>query len=258
MQDLTVTLIQAPLDWEDKSANLHRFDQHLATLDGKTDLIILPEMFSTGFSMQPKPLAEAPTGPTIGWMAEKAQQTGAVIVGSLIVTENGAFYNRLIWMQPDGQSLFYDKRHLFTLSGEDRDYQPGNKKLIATLNGWKVCPLICYDLRFPVWSRNTHQYDLLLYVANWPEARRKAWISLLTARAIENQAYTIGLNRIGEDGNGLKYTGDSLAIDYAGDSLLQVTQQEGAYTLQLNYASQQTFRKKLAFLADQDPFKIID
>ncbi len=258
MRDLTVTLIQAPLDWEDKTANLQRFDRHIAALGGKTDLIVLPEMFSTGFSMQPAPLAEGPDGPTFSWMAQKVKETGAVITGSLIASENGAFYNRLVWMQPDGEFHYYNKRHLFTHSREDHNYQPGHKRLIAEINGWKVCPLICYDLRFPVWSRNTEQYDVLLYVANWPEPRRNAWKSLLIARAIENQAYTLGLNRIGTDGNGLSYTGDSLVADYAGEPILHVAQQEGAFTVQLNHEAQQTFRKKLAFLPDQDRFQILD
>ncbi|GJM34919.1 MAG: nitrilase family protein [Saprospiraceae bacterium] len=256
MQDLKITLVQSELDWEDKAANFRRFDQWLTPLKGQSDLVILPEMFTTGFSMNAAALAELPNGPTISWMAEKAQQTGAVITGSYIAKEKDHYYNRLIWMQPDGKFESYDKRHLFTLSGEEQHYRPGQQRLIVQLKGWKICPLICYDLRFPVWSRNTNHYDLLLYVANWPGVRRHAWKSLLTARAIENQTYTIGLNRVGQDANGLEYAGDSTVINYAGDVLVQLAEHEGVYTAHLSYSKQQTFRKKLAFLADQDKFDI--
>lgn len=189
-------------------------------------------------------------------MREMAAHTGAVICGSLMIAEHGKHYNRLIWMMPDGKVHWYDKRHLFTLAGEHRWYTAGQTRLLVTLKGWRILPLICYDLRFPVWSRNVDQYDLLIYVANWPERRRSAWQSLLQARAIENQAYTIGVNRVGEDENNIRYAGDSSVIDYQGTVLFQLAYQTGVQTLNLDYQEQQGFREKYAFLEDRDTFTI--
>jgi omega-amidase len=255
MKDLRATLIQADLYWEDKAANLSAFTAKLNRLDaGETDLVLLPEMFTTGFTMNAAPLAEPADGPTVEWMAEQAARLDAVVCGSFIALEAGRFYNRLVWMQPDGRYRTYDKRHLFTLAGEHHTYTPGQQRLLVEWRGWKVLPLICYDLRFPAWSRNLEGYDLLIYVANWPSPRRHHWRSLLAGRAIENQAYTLGVNRVGLDGNGYPHTGDTSAIDFAGEELLHLAQAEGCVTLTLSHQEQQAFRQKLPFLADRDTF----
>ena len=249
-----VTLIQARLNWENPEANRTYFSEKLAALQEPTDLIVLPEMFTTGFSMSPETLAEPMDGPTMQWLAEQARSKQAVITGSFIATENGQYFNRLVWMQPDGQLYTYDKRHLFTLAGEHEHYTPGQKHLIVEWKGWRIMPLICYDLRFPVWSRNTQGYDLLLYVANFPEIRSYAWQQLLTARAIENQAYTIGVNCVGKDGKGIQYSGDTVLHDYAGEVLYRVSHTEDVYTATLSKEDQNRFRQKFAFLQDRDAF----
>lgn len=254
---LRVTLLQSDLFWEDKQANLSNFDTKLQALNEPTDLVILPEMFTTGFSMRPAVLAEPMTGPTISWLTNKARELNAVITGSFICQEKEQYYNRLIWMQPDGNFFTYDKKHLFSLAKEGDFYTAGQKRLLVTLKGWKILPLICYDLRFPVWSRNTENYDLLLFVANWPKPRIQAWSSLLTARAIENQCYTIGVNRVGEDGNGMAHSGASVVIDYSGTLIYQVHQTEAVFTTTLSLAPQNHFRNKLRFLADRDKFQIL-
>ena len=256
MSNLRVTIIQSKLHWEDIDANLKMFDQKLEGLADKTDLIILPEMFTTGFSTNAAHLGEGMNGKTMEWLKEKAAALDCVITGSFIAEVQGRYLNRLVWMRPYGTYEVYDKRHLFTLANEHKYYTAGNKKLVVELKGWKVCPLICYDLRFPVWSRNVENYDLLLYVANFPAKRSYAWKTLLNARAIENQAYTIGVNRVGKDGNDLHYSGDSGIIDFMGKALYQVAEDEAIYTEELNYQDLQDFRKKLAFLADQDQFSI--
>ena len=219
MKNLKITLIQSNLFWEDKQKNLGHFGEKINTLEAQTDLIVLPEMFSTGFSMQPSLLAEPTDGPTIEWMKKQAKSKNAVVTGSVIIVENEKYYNRLFWVQPDGDFQTYDKRHLFTLANEHHYYAAGQSLLYTNLKGWKILPLICYDLRFPVWSRNTEDYDLLIYVANFPEKRAHAWKTLLQARAIENQAYTVGLNRVGYDGNDIYHSGDSCVLDYSGRTL---------------------------------------
>lgn len=256
METLRITLVQSELHWEDPEANRRAFSGRLAHLSGQTDLVVLPEMFSTGFSMRAAELAEPPEGPTMQWMLARAKELNAVIAGSLIVAERGSYYNRLVWMLPDGNYHTYDKRHLFTLAGEDRHYTRGNSHLLLTYRGWKILPLICYDLRFPVWARNTQNYDLLLFVANWPERRVAAWNTLLAARAIENQCYVAGVNRVGEDGNGVYHCGDSALYDYAGRQLYRCTHQEDIFTAHLQLEPQRTFREKLAFLQDRDQFRI--
>ena len=213
-------------------------------------------MFTTGFSMEPQPLAETMEGPTMEWLQQQAAELDAAIAGSFIVEALGTYFNRLVFMQPDGTFDFYDKRHLFTLAGEDTHYQAGKTRLEVVYKDWKICPLICYDLRFPVWSRNTNNYDLLLYLANWPEMRRLHWQRLLAARAIENQVYTVGLNRIGQDGNDYPYVGDTSVISFSGEVLFHVSQVEDVHTITLNKADQAAYRKKLAFLEDRDRFKI--
>ncbi len=256
MTDLRVTLVQSDLHWEDKAANLRQFTEKLNGLAGVTSLVVLPEMFTTGFTMNAGPLAEPTDGPTLDWMRQQAHQLDAVVTGSIIARENGNYYNRLLWVRPDGTYQKYDKRHLFTLAEEQHTYTPGQERLLVELKGWTVLPLICYDLRFPAWSRNLEDYHLLLYVANWPEMRRRAWQSLLAARAIENQAYTIGLNRVGKDGKDFPYTGDSSVFDFAGEELLHLAQAEGVFTLRLSFEAQEAFRRKLPFLADRDGVRI--
>lgn len=257
MQNLQVTLVQTNILWEKIDQNLLNFSQKLIPLQGQTDLIILPEMFSTGFSMTPDRVAEPMDGKTMQWLAHQAKETQAVVTGSFIATEHGNFYNRLVWMQPDGKYFIYDKKHLFTLAKENESYAAGTERLIVEWKGWKICPLICYDLRFPVWSRNNVGYDLLIYMASWPTPRINAWQTLLAGRAIENQAYTIGVNRVGEDENQLNYSGASSVIDYTGKTVYCAFDQEAIFTATLDLKKQQHFRTKLNFLADQDKFHFI-
>lgn len=255
MQSLSVSTIQADLKWEDPRANLRHFDAFLQAHTQKVDLIVLPEMFSTGFTMQPQHVAHH-ASQTIDWMRAKAAEKQAVMTGSIVVEEQKQYFNRLLWMRPDGTYDYYDKAHLFGLAGEDKPYTAGQRVRIFELKGWKVCPMICYDLRFPVWSRNTQGYDLLLYVASWPEARVGAWKTLLQARAIENQSYVIGVNRVGKDGNDYTYSGDSCVVNYAGDVVYRATGVEQLSTLSLDYQAQQDFREKLPYLKDQDTFEL--
>ncbi len=232
--------------------------EKLSPLRGRTDLIVLPEMFTTGFSMRPEGLAEPMDGPTVEWMREQAQDLGAALTGSFICGEGGRYYNRLIFMFPDGYCAQYDKKHCFTLAGEHEHYTPGREHLLVEWQGFRIRPLICYDLRFPVWSRNApdHSYDLLLYVANWPARRAAHWQNLLTARAIENQAYTVGVNIVGTDGNGLEYRGDSSLTDYAGEKIGELSLLEGVFTSKLSLENLQKYRQNLPFLADSDPFQL--
>ncbi|HWB63673.1 MAG TPA: amidohydrolase [Chitinophagales bacterium] len=256
VKNLKVTLIQANLHWEDVDANLIMFGEKIAGLKEATDLIVLPEMFSTGFSMNVAKLAEPMNNSkAIKWMRKMAAGKNAVITGSLMLEDGGAFYNRLIWMLPNGTFEQYDKRHLFSLSNEEKLYTPGNERIMVELKGWRVCPLVCYDLRFPVWSRNEpHGYDLLLYVANWPERRIYAWKQLLVARAIENQSYVIGLNRVGNDGNDIYHSGDSMVVDALGNVLYHKQHDEDVFTTELNYEELEKTRKALPFLKDADSF----
>ena len=256
METLRITLVQSKLHWEDPEANRRAFSGRLAHLSGQTDLVVLPEMFSTGFSMQAAELAEPLEGPTMQWMLARAKELNAVVTGSLIVEARRSYYNKLVWMPPDGTYRTYDKRHLFTLAGEDRYYSPGSRHLLVSCRGWTILPLICYDLRFPVWARNIQDYDLLLFVANWPERRITAWSTLLAARAIENQCYVAGVNRTGADGNGVYHSGDSALYDYAGRQLYRCTHQEDLFTAHLQLEPQRHFREKLAFLQDRDQFRI--
>ena len=253
---MKVSLLQTALSWEDPAANLEQIGAQLAQLPTTTDLVVLPEMFTTGFTMNPAQVAEQIDGPTLDWLRKQAAQLNAAITGSFVVQEKGNFYNRLAWVFPDGTYKTYDKRHLFTLAGEDQFYTAGKERLLVEWKGWKICPLICYDLRFPVWSRNDVGYDLLIYVANWPERRRHHWRSLLMARAIENQVYTIGLNRVGVDGKDIRYTGDSCVIDYAGEIRANLAIDTSTVTIELDQTSQVAFRERYAFLADQDSFTI--
>ncbi len=263
MQDLKVTIVQADLAWENKEKNLRHFSDLLTTV-ADTDLIVLPEMFSTGFTMQAKELAEPLTGKSIDWMKQTAAQKNAVITGSLIIDEDNKYFNRLIWMEPDGNFLTYDKRHVFTLAGEEKHYTPGKGKIFPEVCDWKILPLICYDLRFPVWARQSppftelgsKPYHALVYVANWPERRIYAWQQLLIARAIENQCYVIGVNRVGDDGNNIHYNGYSCVIDPMGEKLLESVNDEAVHTITLSAQRITDIRERLPFLDDRDEFEL--
>ncbi|RIH64294.1 amidohydrolase [Mariniphaga sediminis] len=254
METLKVTLVQPDIIWERATANLEHYSEMLADVD-ETDVIVLPEMFTTGFSMYPEKLKESMAGPSVEWMKNLAREKNAVVTGSLIIDANDEVYNRCLWVFPEGKTEYYDKRHLFTMSGEHLQYAAGSKRLVVEYKGWRFCPLVCYDLRFPVWSRNTVNYDVLLYVANWPAPRHHAWKSLLVARAIENQAYCVGINRIGKDGNGLDYQGDSALVDPKGFASF-LGEKEQVKTFELSYSGLQQFRKKFPVLEDGDSFTL--
>ena len=253
---LRVTLVQTELAWQDPAANRHRLAAHFRGLVGHADLVVLPEMFSTGFSMAAAELAEDMDGPTVDWMREEAAALGCVIAGSLIVRDGGRCYNRLVWARPDGSLEHYDKRHLFRLAGEQEHYAAGTRRRVVTLKGWRVCPMICYDLRFPVWSRSRGDYDLLLYVANWPQRRALAWSALLRARAIENQSYVVGVNRIGKDGNGTAYAGDSVAVDFLGQPLSSEGGGDRVETAVLDLESLRACRDSFPAHLDADRFEL--
>ena len=269
ISDLSITVIQTDLLWEDRNANLASLTSQLEQLSSESDIIVLPEMFSTGFSMNPSKLAEPHLGPTYQWMVKMASKLDTVIAGSIIsyMDEAGirSYYNRLYWVEPGGNHACYDKRHLFSFAGEHDHYSAGNERLIVAYKGWKICPLICYDLRFPVWSRNNSHdgaeteaaFDLLIYVANWPEARRKPWINLLEARAHENQAYVVGVNRIGKDGNGITHSGDSGVFSPKGERLDHIQPHEPkAETVTLSRSDLDEFRSKFTVWKDKDAFKL--
>ncbi len=255
MQDLRVTLVQAHLVWEDVDANLAAFGRLIDSLADETDLIVLPEMFTTGFSMQAAALAEDMEGPTLAWLREKSARRGADLVGGAMMHCDDGYVNRLLWVKPDGRVLWYDKRHLLGVAGEDKVYTPGTRRLTVTLKGWRIRPFICYDLRFPAWTRNadTPPYDLALFIANWPRRRALHWKALLAARAIENQCYVVGVNRIGVDGNGNGHCGDSMVIDPLGNVLFQKRDFPALHTATLSYAKLQAWRQAFGALADADP-----
>ncbi len=263
MQDLNVTLIQAKLFWEQPELNFKHFDLLFEKISN-TDLIILPEMFSTGFTMESKTFADFMEGKSVNWMRNQSAKKGAVVSGSLIIEDDGKYFNRLIWMQPDGELNFYDKRHLFSLAGEEKHFTAGNRKIFPEINEWKILPLICYDLRFPVWSRQSppftelgaHPYDLLLYVANWPDRRIYAWQQLLIARAIENQCYVAGVNRVGEDGNGIAHSGHSAIINPMGERLVELVGEEVVTQHTLSAENLSRVRENLPFLDDRDEFEL--
>ena len=253
---LRVTVIQTALAWQDAEANRRRLAAHLRGLVGHTDLVALPEMFSTGFTMAAEVFAETMDGPTVGWMREEAAALGCVITGSLIVRENGRHYNRLVWARPDGTLTHYDKRHLFRMAGEQEHYSAGGRRVVVEIKGWRVRPLVCYDLRFPVWSRSRGDYDALLYVANWPARRAQAWTTLLRARAIENLSYVIGVNRVGTDGNGAAYAGDSVVLDFLGQSLSSEGGGERVETTVLDLESLTAWRQSFPAHLDADDFAL--
>lgn len=256
MQDLKVALVQTDLVWENTQLNLSNIEKSIAPLPADIDVIILPEMFNTGFTMNPAPYAENMEGDTLLWMKDISRQKNTALTGSLIINEGNRFYNRLIWMLPDGTYSFYDKKHLFTLAGEQNFYKAGNKKLIVDYKGWKICPMICYDLRFPVWVRNTDNYDCLIFVANWPEKRISHWEHLLMARAIENQCYVIGVNRVGTDVNEFYHNGSSMLINPMGKKLLKISDISTVVVATLKYDQIAQIRKELPLLNDRDQFSI--
>lgn len=257
MQDLTITLLQATLAWHDPAANRAHFGELVRKLPGPTDLVVLPEMFTTGFTMDVRSQAEPMSGPTLGWMAALARETNATLCGSLVIGESGHFYNRFVWMPPDGRHVHYDKRHLFRMAGEHEHFAAGRERLIVRIKDWRICPLVCYDLRFPVWSRGANAFDLLLYVANWPAARRSAWRSLLPARGVENQCYVAGVNRVGTDGKGIAYAGDSSVHDFLGEPLAELGDAPGHCTVTLDLAALHRYREKFPAWRDADPYQLL-
>ncbi len=262
MATLTITTVQTSLYWEDKAANLRMLEEKINGIHEKTELVILPEMFSTGFSMQPQLLAEKMDGDTVNWMRRISAAKKVILTGSVIIEDAGNYYNRLIWMLPNGQCGVYDKRHLFAYAGEQERYTAGNKRLVASVNGWRINLQVCYDLRFPVWARQQSQdegpeYDVLVYVANWPERRSTAWKTLLRARAIENQCYTIGVNRVGNDGNGIYHSGDTMVIDTLGETIYRKEREEEVFTVTLSKAGLEETRTRFPFWKDADHFAIM-
>jgi predicted amidohydrolase len=253
---MKIALIQTRLEWENSSANRTRFSDKINSLEN-ADLIVLPEMFSTGFTMHPSSVAESMDGETVTWMKKMAIEKGIAICGSVVISEQDKYYNRLLFVLPSGEIRKYDKRHLFTLAGEDKAYTAGTERLIVEYKGFRICPLICYDLRFPVFSRNTENYDLLLYVANWPEPRIAAWDTLLRARAIENMSFVSGVNRVGKDNNGHNYIGHSQAFDALGNSLLDASESDEILIVGLNKNALLETRQKFGFLNDRDAFTVV-
>jgi predicted amidohydrolase len=254
---MKVALIQSNLSWENPDENRENLTSKINQINENIDLIVLPEMFTTGFTMNPKPFAETMDGTTILWLKFLAKTKNCAITGSLIISENNNFYNRLVFIHPEGKIDFYDKKHLFTLAGENKIYTSGNQKIIIDYKGFKICPLICYDLRFPVFARNDVDYDLLIFVANWPITRINAWDILLKARAVENMCYTIAVNRIGLDNNNLEHSGHSQAIDFFGNYLIEPQKTAGVFITNLDKNKMLDARKKLDFLSDKDDFILI-
>ena len=273
MAPLTITTLQTNLVWENKIANLDYLGKKINGLQEKTEIVVLPEMFSTGFCVHPQLFAETMEGETLQWMKEISADNKIILTGSLIIKENDQYYNRLIWMLPNGEFGYYDKRHLFGFAEEDKHYTAGNKRLIASVKGWKINLQICYDLRFPVWARNRitpidpsmaeelqtspnarPEFDVLLYVANWPERRSHAWKTLLCARAIENQCYVVGVNRVGMDGNNVSHSGNSLVIDPLGEVLYHMADEEDIFTITLQKEWLNDIRRKYPFWKDADEF----
>jgi len=259
MSDLKIAQIQSNLYWEDIGANLAMFEEKIWEINGQVDLILLPEMFNTGFSMNPKKLAEVPGLRTEKWLKQMAAQKKALVGGSYIVNDRGDYYNRFVAAFPDGSIQYYDKHHLFSLAKEEDFFTAGKQRMILEFRDWKICPLICYDLRFPAWAKNrydpvsnTFEYDLLIYVASWPKPRIAAWDTLLQARAIENQCYVAGVNRVGTDANDHAYVGHTVLIDYSGEELEKIKNKEGMLVEQLSKESLEVYRKRYPFLADSD------
>jgi len=262
MSALSITTIQTNLIWEDKAANLYALEQKINSIQDPTEIVVLPEMFSTGFSMQPSLFAETMEGETLNWMKKVSIQNKIILTGSIIIEEEGKYYNRLIWMLPNGEYGYYDKRHLFAFGQEDKFYNAGNKRLIAQVKGFKINLQVCYDLRFPVWARQQNksggmEYDVLIYIANWPEKRSHAWKTLLCARAIENQCYVVGVNRVGTDGNNIYHSGNSLVIDPLGQVLYHMSDDEDVNTVTISKDYLNEVREKFPFWKDGDGFSLV-
>lgn len=257
MEPLKVTIFQAYIFWENIEKNLSNLALKLSNLREKTDLIILPEMFNTGFTNNVEKCAETSDGKTMQWMFHMSQTLNCVVAGSLIIVENGKYFNRFVWMSPDGTYVKYDKRHLFAMAREDQYFTAGRERIVVNIKGWNICPMICYDIRFPVWSRNVGgAYDLLVYTANWPDKRSAHWRTLIPARAIENQAFVIGVNRVGHDGNDIYYSGGSMCISPLGDVVYYKPEDEDLYTFTIQPRDLQDARKSFPFLQDEDSFNI--
>ncbi len=257
MQHLNIALVQTNLIWENPEENRVLISKKIAAIPKHTDVVVLPEMFTTGFTMNPVKWAETMNGDTVQWMRKLASGKNIAIAGSIIVFENEAYYNRFLFVHPSGEIKFYNKRHLFTLAGEHKVYTQGNKKVIVNYKEWKICLMVCYDLRFPVWSRNKEDYDVLLYVANWPKTRIAAWDTLLKARAIENMCYAVGVNRVATDANNLVYNGHSAVYNSLGEEMLCFLEGEDAIkTIALQKEHLKKTREKLGFLKDRDRFTL--
>jgi len=256
-ETLRIAVFQFDIVWENPEANRIKIDEWLQKANRKMDVVFLPEMFTTGFSMNVADLAEPMDGETITWIKDRCAEHQLAMCGSLIIKENDQFYNRLVFVEPSGEIQHYDKRHLFTMANEESCFQQGMERLIVNYNGWRICPLICYDLRFPVWARNRNEYDVLVYSANWPESRTEVWNTLLKARAIENQAYVVGANRVGVDGNNILYSGNSQLIDSKGIQLSAIADHhKGIVFAGFSYSELQDFRRKFPVLDDADQFVI--
>jgi predicted amidohydrolase len=255
---MKVAIIQAPLFWENPKQNRIYFEGKINSISENTDLIVLPEMFTTGFTMRPELVSETMQGETVIWLQELAKVKNCAITGSVVIKENDNFYNRMLFVLPSGEIQFYDKKHLFTLAGEDKVYTSGKQKVIVNYLDWKICLQVCYDLRFPAFSRNSEDYDLMIYVASWPKIRTNAWDALLKARAIENMSYVIGVNRIGEDDNGYQYIGHSQIVDYLGEYVIEPTESESIFMAELDKEKMISTRQKLGFLDDRDHFEITE
>jgi len=257
MQDkLNITIVQSNLVWENIDANLENFAKKLENV-GAADLIVLPEMFNTGFSMNSKNLAEKPDGKSVKWLVNLAKEKNSALIASLIIEENQQFFNRLYFIFPNGDLQFYNKRHLFRMANEHNYYSAGDKDLIVNYKGWRIKPLVCYDLRFPIWARNKNDYDLLIYIANWPERRNEPWKILLKARAIENQSYVVGVNRIGTDGNNVIFSGDSAVINPKGEIISKTkAHQENVENVEISLSELNEFKEKFPAYIDADNFEI--
>ncbi len=257
MRDLNIALIQSGIAWHAPGENLARLDALVRRIEGHVDLVLLPEMFSTGFTMEPGSVAEDMEGPAVSRMRELASSLGADVAGSLAIAEGGHYHNRLVWVNSRGGIATYDKRHLFRMAGEDRVYRPGRETITVEVRGWKIRPFICYDLRFPAWTRNRGlEYDAAVFVANWPARRARHWEALLTARAIENQCYVIGVNRVGTDGNGVAYRGGSMAVDYEGSVIAAMGEVEGTMRVVLSKRSLEEYRAAFPAWKDADAYRM--
>jgi predicted amidohydrolase len=258
MEELRISLVQSDIYWEDIQANINHVSRLLKPLKGQTDIVVLPEMFSTGFTMQPENVAETNEGTTLSAIRDLSRELDIAITGSFVASDNGLFFNRGFFITPDGSEYFYDKRHLFSMAGEDRKFSFGDKRLIFNYKGWNICLMICYDLRFPVWSRNiNNEYDLLLYVANWPDARKDAWTTLLKARAIENMCHVCGVNRVGIDNKGIKYTGGSYIFSPKGEMVCDAGVNETIATGLISQTKSASLRSKFPVWKDADKFEIV-